>query len=103
MVWGNGQNEPNTQIWGWPAEPPYNGEVPYYCDGTTYAWGGSDAALTCSMNGGASGGPWLKDRIDANLGYVFAVTSRRTTSGTPTLLSTPNTADVKTMFDQMTT
>jgi hypothetical protein len=58
---------------------------------------------TCSMNGGASGGPWLKDRIDANLGYVFAVTSRRTTSGTPTLLSTPNTADVKTMFDQMTT
>ncbi|MER7246488.1 hypothetical protein [Kribbella sp. NPDC000426] len=103
LVWGNGQNQPGTRIWGWPAEPPYNGEVPYYCDGDTYAWGGSDAALTCSMNGGASGGPWLKDRIDANLGYVFAVTSRRTTSGTPTLLSTPNTPDVKTMFDQMTT
>ncbi|MGZ0149664.1 trypsin-like serine peptidase [Kribbella sp. WER1] len=103
LVWGNGQAQAGTRIWGWPAEAPYNGEVPYYCDGTTYAWGGSDAALTCSMNGGASGGPWLKDRIDANLGYVFAVTSRRTTSGTPTLLSTPNTADVKTMFDQMTT
>ncbi|HZX01306.1 hypothetical protein [Kribbella sp.] len=103
LVWGNGQSQAGTRIWGWPAEAPYNGEVPYYCDGTTYAWGGSDAALTCSMNGGASGGPWLKDRIDANLGYVFAVTSRRTTSGTPTLLSTPNTADVKTMFDQMTT
>jgi hypothetical protein len=44
MVWGNGQNQPNTRIWGWRAEPPYNGEVPYYCDGTTYAWGGSDAA-----------------------------------------------------------
>jgi V8-like Glu-specific endopeptidase len=103
LVWGNGQSQAGTRIWGWPAEAPYNGEVPYYCDGTTYAWGTSDAALTCSMNGGASGGPWLKDRIDANLGYVFAVTSRRTTSGTPTLLSTPNTADVKTMFDQMTT
>jgi V8-like Glu-specific endopeptidase len=103
LVWGNGQAQPGTRIWGWPAEAPYNGEVPYYCDGDTYAWGGSDAALTCSMNGGASGGPWLKDRIDANLGYVFAVTSRRTTSGTPTLLSTPNTPDVKTMFDQMTT
>lgn len=37
------------------------------------------------------------------LGYEFAVTSRRTTSGTPTLLSTPNSADVKTMFDLMTT
>ncbi|MEU4192633.1 hypothetical protein AB0E69_12075 [Kribbella sp. NPDC026611] len=103
LVWGNSTSQPNTRIWGWPAEAPYNGEVPYYCDGTTYAWGGSDAALPCSMNGGASGGPWLKDRIDANLGYVFAVTSRRTTSGTPTLLSTPNTPDVKTMFDQMTT
>ena len=103
LVWGNGQNQPGNRIWGWPAEAPYNGEVPYYCDGDTYAWGGSDAALTCSMNGGASGGPWFKDRIDANLGYVFAVTSRRTTSGTPTLLSTPNTPDVKTMFDQMTT
>jgi V8-like Glu-specific endopeptidase len=103
LVWGNSTTQPNTRIWGWPAEPPYNGEVPYYCDGSTYAWGGTDAALTCSMNGGASGGPWLKDRVDANLGYVFAVTSRRTTSGTPTLLSTPNTADVKTMFDQLTT
>lgn len=103
LVWGNGTSQPGARIWGWPAEPPYNGEVPYYCDGDTFAWGGSDAALTCSMNGGASGGPWLKDRIDANLGYVFAVTSRRTTSGTPTLLSTPNTPDVKTMFDAMTT
>jgi hypothetical protein len=54
------------------------------------------------MNGGASGGPWLKDRIDQNLGYVFAVTSRRTTSGPQILLSTPNSTDVKTMFDQMT-
>jgi hypothetical protein len=102
LSWGDSQSQPGTRIWGWPAEPPYNGEVPYYCDGDTYP-SGSDAALTCTMNGGASGGPWLRDRIDANLGYVFAVTSRRTTSGTPTLLSTPNTPDVKTMFDQMTT
>ncbi|TDW18309.1 trypsin-like serine peptidase [Kribbella kalugense] len=102
LAWGNSQSQPGTRIWGWPAEPPYNGEVPYYCDGDTYP-SGSDSALPCTMNGGASGGPWLKDRIDANLGYVFAVTSRRTTSGTPTLLSTPNTPDVKTMFDQMTT
>jgi len=103
LVRGNGQSQPSTRIWGWPAEPPYNGEIPYYCGGTTYVWGGSDAALSCSMNGGASGGPWLKDHIDANLGSVFAVTSRRTTSGTPTLLSTPNTPEVLAMFDQMTT
>jgi len=76
LVWGNGRSQANTRIWGWPAESPYNGQVPYYCDGSTYAWGSTDAALTCGMNGGASGGPWLKDRIDANLGYVFAETSR---------------------------
>ncbi|GAA0573827.1 hypothetical protein HPO96_17140 [Kribbella sandramycini] len=103
LVWGNGRSQANTRIWGWPAEPPYNGQVPYYCDGNTYAWGSTDAALTCGMNGGASGGPWLKDRINQNLGYVWAETSRRTTSGTPTLLATPNSADVKAMFDLMTT
>jgi len=102
LVTGNSRVQANTRIWGWPAEAPFNGEVPYYQDGTTFAYSSTDAAMGSNMNGGASGGPWLKDRIDANLGYVFAVTSRRTTSGTPYLLSTPNTADVKTMFDQMT-
>ena len=102
LVWGNSRDQANTRIWGWPAEPPYNGEVPYYCDGNTYAYGSTDAALGCTMNGGASGGPWMKDRIDANLGYIFAVTSRRTTSGPAILLATPNSADVKTMFDLMT-
>jgi V8-like Glu-specific endopeptidase len=101
IVWGNGRAQANTRIWGWPAEAPYNGEVPYYCDGNTYAYGSTDAALGCSMNGGASGGPWLKDRIDQNLGYIFAVTSRRTTSGPQILLSTPNTPDVGDMFNQM--
>ncbi|MFC0628187.1 trypsin-like serine peptidase [Kribbella deserti] len=104
LVWGNSPDQGGVRIWGWPAEPPYNGQVPYYCDGTSYRWyaGSTDAALPCTMNGGASGGPWLKDRINQNLGYVFAVTSRRTTSGTPLLLATPNSADVKSMFDQMT-
>jgi V8-like Glu-specific endopeptidase len=102
LVWGNSRTQANTRIWGWPAESPFNGEVPYYQDGNTFAYGSTDAAMSSNMNGGASGGPWLKDRIDANLGYVFAVTSRRTTSGPAYLLSTPNSADVKTMFDLMT-
>jgi V8-like Glu-specific endopeptidase len=102
LVTGNGRDQANTRIWGWPAEAPFNGEVPYYQDGNTFSYGSSDAAMSSNMNGGASGGPWLKDRIDANLGYVFAVTSRRTTSGPAYLLSTPNTGDVRTMFDQMT-
>jgi V8-like Glu-specific endopeptidase len=98
----NSTSQPSTRIWGWPAEPPFNGEVPYYCEGTTSASGSTDAALGCNMNGGASGGPWLKDRIDQNLGYIFAATSRRTTSGPQILLATPFNSEVLDMFNQMT-
>ncbi|PEA81153.1 MULTISPECIES: trypsin-like serine peptidase [Bacillus] len=100
---GYGTNQPSVRIWGWPAENPYNGQLPYYCGGSTSSAGlfSSDAKMSCGMNGGASGGPWLRAIINENLGYVFAVTSRRSTSGTPTLYATPNSKDVKTMFDQM--
>lgn len=108
-VGGNGlnynypTNQPNVRIWGYPAEGNYNGELPYYCDGPTTdrsIWN-SDAQMVCDMTGGASGGPWLNSRISADLGYVFAVTSRRTTSGTPYLLAVPHTTDTKTMYDLM--
>jgi V8-like Glu-specific endopeptidase len=98
----NSRDQGNTRIWGWPAEAPFNGEVPYYCDGGTYAYGSTDAALGCNMNGGASGGPWLKDRINQDLGYIFAATSRRTTSGPQILLATPFNSEVLDMFNQMT-
>lgn len=100
---GYGTNQPSVRIFGWPAEDPYNGQIPYYCDGSTTSrgWFSSDAQMSCSMNGGASGGPWLREIISDNLGYVFAVTSRRSGSGTPTLYSTPNSSDVRTMFDKM--
>lgn len=103
LSYGYGPCQDGVRIWGWPAENPYNGQVPYYCDGSTYRHGlfSSDAYMNCSMNGGASGGPWLRARVDANLGYVFAVTSRRTTSGTARLLATPNSQDVYTMFKLM--
>ena len=54
--------------------------------------------MPCSMTGGASGGPWLRSRIDENLGYVFGVTSRRTTSGEQLLISTPFDAAVNNLF-----
>ncbi|MGG2018105.1 trypsin-like serine peptidase [Bacillus sp. S10(2024)] len=100
---GYGTNQPDVRIFGWPAEKPYDGQIAHYCDGptTSRGWFSSDAAMKCGMNGGASGGPWLRERINQDLGYVFAVTSRRSTSGTPTLYATPNSKDVKTMFDQM--
>ncbi|MET3721461.1 hypothetical protein [Arthrobacter sp. UYEF21] len=53
------------------------------------------------MTGGASGGPWLKDIINQDLGYAFAVTSRRTLFGEPLLLATPNTSDVLSTYNLM--
>ena len=37
----------------------------------------SDMMIACGLNGGASGGPWLVQVGNNNLGYVSAVTSRR--------------------------
>ncbi|RDV46846.1 hypothetical protein DOE76_02100 [Leifsonia sp. ku-ls] len=103
LSWGYGTGMAGVRIWGYPAEGKYNGQLPYYCDGTTTDRSAfdDDAQLVCDMNGGASGGAWLRARIGDNLGYVYAVTSRRTLSGTPALISTPNPERVKTMFDLM--
>ncbi|MGE6630481.1 trypsin-like serine peptidase [Bacillus sp. NPDC077027] len=100
---GYGKDQPSVRIFGWPAESPFDGQLPYFCDGASTSAGlfSTDAKMPCDMNGGASGGPWLREIIDENLGYVFAVTSRRSTSGTPTLFATPNSQDVRTMFDLM--
>ncbi|MED2789233.1 hypothetical protein P4261_26735 [Bacillus thuringiensis] len=97
---GYGTNQPNVRIWGWPAQDPYDGEYPYYCEGPT-SRSGSDASMRCRMNEGASGGPWLRTIVDEDLGHVFAVTSRRSSSGTPTLYATPNSSSVGDMYDQM--
>ena len=103
-----GPVQSNVRVWGYPADPPFTGEIPYYCDGSTTAVAfSSDASFPCGMNGGASGGPWLKDRINVNVGYTWAITSRcETTPGTTdcaltNLRSTPNTPDVVTMFNLM--
>jgi hypothetical protein len=103
LVTGNSRTQSNTRIWGWPAGAPYTGELPYYCEGTTsaYAFSSTDSSLYCDMTGGASGGPWLKDIINYNLGYVYAVTSRRMPVGRPLLLATPNSGDVLSMFNLM--
>lgn len=100
LSYNYGHSQTNVRIWGWPAEPPYQGQIPYYCDGNTQKRGlwSNDMVMSCGMTGGASGGPWLRSRIDANLGYVFGVTSRRTTSGEQLLISTPFDDAVKNLF-----
>ncbi len=45
--------------------------------------------VSCNTTEGASEGPWLRTKIDAILGYLLGVTSRRTTSGDKLLISPP--------------
>lgn len=80
-----------VRIWGWPAESPYDGETPHRCTGkTTPLAGTDDAKMRCDMTGGSSGGPWiLKKNRTTHHGTIFAVTSRRTLSGTPYLIARP--------------
>ncbi len=92
----------SVRVFGWPAERPFTGGIPYYCDGRTGRRSGSiDATLGCAMNGGASGGPWLINRVNENVGYVFAVSSRRTLNGPPTLLAAPNSLAVKNLYQSI--
>lgn len=100
LSYNYGHNQKGVSIWGWPAGSPFNGEVPYYCDGSTRkrSFLSKNMVMPCNMTGGASGGPWLRSRIDANLGYVFGVTSRGTTSGEKLLISTPFDDAVNNLF-----
>lgn len=96
-----GPVQSNVRIMGWPVDGRYAGNrVGWYCDGGTFdsSLFDSDARMNCDMTGGASGGPWLRNRLSDDLGYVFAVTSRRTTSGTAALLARPFTTDVYNLF-----
>jgi V8-like Glu-specific endopeptidase len=67
-------------ILGYPAAPPFPGELQYYCQGTTWSahWFSQQVRANCNMTGGSSGGPWLMEYNDASgLGYTNSVVSHR--------------------------
>lgn len=78
LIGGSGKNVKDNRIWGYPALSPYNGSTAHYCDTAATSAGNSssDSQATCNINEGSSGGPWLTDRVNDNLGYTWAVTSR---------------------------
>jgi V8-like Glu-specific endopeptidase len=91
VVWGKPQRRWGVRIWGWPAQPPFDGETARRCDGrTTRFQDSADAAMhNCRLNGGASGGPWYLPRgRTTNRGKIWAVTSRRLLDR-PVLLAVP--------------
>ncbi|WP_394615566.1 trypsin-like serine peptidase [Lentzea sp. JNUCC 0626] len=65
-------------ILGYPAGPPFTGELQYFCQGTTWNGHGQQVRAWCNMTGGSSGGPWLQEYNDQNgLGYINSVVSHR--------------------------
>jgi V8-like Glu-specific endopeptidase len=61
-------------MFGYPADPPFNGSGLYYCNGTTTNDGGFPM-LGCNMTGGASGGPWLDNYGATFWAYLNGVNS----------------------------
>ncbi|GAA4825300.1 trypsin-like serine peptidase [Nocardioides caeni] len=106
VVGGNGlalnfpARETGVRVWGWPAEAPYDGETVRRCAGESYQFSatGTDAAIACGLTGGASGGPWFVSMASPQVGFIWAVTSRRTTTGAAYLLATPLTGSVRTLL-----
>jgi V8-like Glu-specific endopeptidase len=76
VVGGNGVswNQPATQTvyaLGYPAESPFNGQTLRYCLGTTFTDANfGSRGLGCTMNGGSSGGPWLR-AYNSRSGYGY--------------------------------
>jgi V8-like Glu-specific endopeptidase len=69
----------SAYVFGYPAEPPYNGERIRYCDGPVRSGPGdpdAGAGVRCGMTAGDSGGPWLAGFSPATgTGTVVAVSA----------------------------
>jgi hypothetical protein len=76
----NGSRGQFVYHWAYPAEPnpPFNGESLQYCTGTTFNEGflgiGGDLGLNCNMQGGASGGIWVR-AFNGTWGYTISLNS----------------------------
>ncbi len=80
-------------LFGYPAEPPYDGGGLYYCSGRIRpdAFHASpDRGLSCVLTAGSSGGPWLSGFNPATgIGTITSVSSFKYSSDPSTLYGTP--------------
>jgi V8-like Glu-specific endopeptidase len=86
--------EPTTvTAFGYPADPPYNGQRIYYCSGTVQPdpyHETDDTGLTCAMTEGSSGGPWLAGfGQTAGTGSIVSVSSFKYSTNDKILYGTP--------------
>jgi hypothetical protein len=80
-----GSQPAHAYAFGYPSNPPYNGQQLDYCDGTTSPdpyHATSDTGLPCTITGGASGGPWLSGfNAGTGTGTITSVTSFKYDNG----------------------
>ncbi|MEV4637170.1 hypothetical protein AB0J80_07440 [Actinoplanes sp. NPDC049548] len=71
----NPGEEVYVHVAGYPGNKD-NGEVQWYCWGTTSSWSiiTPGTKIACGFGGGASGGPWLRDYQSNGLGYAVSET-----------------------------
>jgi hypothetical protein len=77
-------------VFGYPSEPPYDGQSLDYCQGAVQPdpYGFPDEGMGCAMTEGGSGGPWLSDFDPrTGLGVITGVTTFRYSGDDATLYS----------------
>jgi V8-like Glu-specific endopeptidase len=73
---GGRKGTPWADVFGYPATPPrYHGKFLIHCAGGTRSAGRMGYLLRCRMNGGSSGGPWIRGIHDGGRGRIFSVVS----------------------------
>jgi V8-like Glu-specific endopeptidase len=85
----------SVRAYGYPAQSPFDGLKLWACDATlgvidsnpTLGPGPEPMAITCDMNGGSSGGGWVKTDTSGD-GFVISVNSYKY-SGQPTTMYGP--------------
>jgi V8-like Glu-specific endopeptidase len=88
-----GSQPSSVTVFGYPADPPYNGQQLYYCNGTLSPdpYGETDdSGVTCALTAGSSGGPWLADFDSATgAGIIASVSSFKYSTNDQILYGAP--------------
>jgi V8-like Glu-specific endopeptidase len=97
-----GSQPTQETVFGYPADPPYNGGQLYYCSGAVspdpYHLT-DDNGLTCAMTAGSSGGPWLSGFNPATgTGTITAVSSFKYSTNNEILYGTPLGTTAETLY-----
>jgi hypothetical protein len=98
-----GSRAATEAVFGYPSEPPYNGQSLDYCQGALQPdpFGFPDEGIGCTMTEGGSGGPWLSDFDPrTGLGVITGVTTFRYSGENLTLYSADLGTVAKALYDQ---